>query len=133
MHSGMERSLALLAALSGPGRRARPVGKAVGMLGWIGEAMAQVLRKVGDCARPAGRAPPWVLSLPLVLHKMEPVQEGCGAGGAQTGFVTPWEAGRCLTGGHSEERGWWGPGKGRALFTLPDQACESSQGENARL
>lgn len=45
--SGMERSLSLLAALSGPGRRAQPVGKAVGMLGWIGEAMAQVLHKVG--------------------------------------------------------------------------------------
>lgn len=61
MHSGMERSLALLAALSGPGRRAQPVGKAVGMLAWIGEAMAQVLRKVGERARPAGWAPPCLL------------------------------------------------------------------------
>lgn len=62
VHSGMERSLALLAALSGPGRRAQPVGKAVGMLAWIGEAMTQVLRKVGERARPAGWAPPCVLS-----------------------------------------------------------------------
>lgn len=51
--SGMERSLSVLAALSGPGRRAQPVGKAVGMLGWI-EAMAQVLRKVGERARARG-------------------------------------------------------------------------------
>lgn len=44
---GMERSLAPLAALPGPGSRAQPVGKAVAMLGWVGEAVAQALHKVG--------------------------------------------------------------------------------------
>lgn len=47
----MERSLALLAAQWGPERRAQPAGRAVGMLGWMGEAMAQVLRKVGEPGR----------------------------------------------------------------------------------
>lgn len=108
VHSGMERSLALLAALSGPGRRAQPVGKAVGMLAWIGEAMAQVLRKVGGRACQAGGLGP-SMRAELGLHKMEPMQEGCGAGGAQTGFVTPWEVGRCPAGGRREERGWWHP------------------------
>ncbi|XP_033923328.1 G-protein-signaling modulator 1 isoform X5 [Melopsittacus undulatus] len=41
----MERSLTLLAALFDPGRGAQAVGRAVGMLGWMGEAMAQLLRK----------------------------------------------------------------------------------------
>jgi len=52
---GMERSLSLLAALLGPRRRTQPVGTAVGMLGWIGEAMAQALRKVGEHARAHSR------------------------------------------------------------------------------
>ncbi|XP_021399283.3 G-protein-signaling modulator 1 isoform X2 [Lonchura striata] len=42
---GMARSLSLLAALWGPERRAQPAGEAVGMLAWMGEAMAQLLRK----------------------------------------------------------------------------------------
>lgn len=50
--SGMERSLTLLAALLDPGRRAQPVGRTVGMLGWTGEAMAQLLRKVGSVPGP---------------------------------------------------------------------------------
>lgn len=49
---GMERSLAVLAALLGSGNRAQSVGKAVAMLGWVGEAMAQALRKVGCGWRP---------------------------------------------------------------------------------
>lgn len=47
----MERSLSVLAALWGPERRAQPAGEAVGMLGWMGEAMAQLLQKVGERGR----------------------------------------------------------------------------------
>lgn len=93
---GMERSLSLLAALSGPGRRAQPVGKAVGMLGWIGEAMPQVLRKVGEHARACGRSLRAALDLPAiavqdagVADDGELAQEGGIVGGADTGFLTP--------------------------------------------
>lgn len=71
---GMERSLTLLAALSGPERRAQPAGKAVGMLGWMGEAMAQVLRKVGErgCAS----------HLPATAVQEAALERGAPAGGS---------------------------------------------------
>lgn len=111
---GMEKSLSLLASLTGPGRRAQPVGKVVGMLGWIGEAMAQVLRKVGECARVRGRslcvAP---LCRVLVLHMMESscLRVLCLAGQRAELLYPSFVPVKCEIPSH----GWWLLGEGPAL------------------
>lgn len=144
----MERSLSLLAALSGPGRRAQPVSKAVGMLGWIGEAMAQVLRKVGEHARAHGRslcAAETFLPLRcemLVLHTME---SSCRRVAAPVGRrdELPYPSRRCVkvgnfparAGGRWEERDWdclgLGDGQRQAPLLLRGQvwsSCGKSRG-----
>lgn len=74
---GMERSLSLLAALWGPERRAQPAGEAVGMLAWMGEAMAQLLRKVGE----RGRSP-CLSHLPATALQEAAGERGAHAGGS---------------------------------------------------
>lgn len=86
-----------------PWEKAHLVGKAVGMLDWIGEAMAQVLRKVGEHVRAHGRSLCVALDLlpllckVLVLHMMESwcrraaslVGQRDGLPHPSQGFLTP--------------------------------------------